>query len=428
MTTSIAAFRARRTLYRKPPALRELRTAGENERAARRTVAVAYGLLFLNALGYTGSAIHVPSIVGKAITQGALPAALVLLLSVNRRVILRPNVFLCLVSLLSAEAFLTALQPQYFGTIYRTFRLAEFVIALWLLTPWWGRTDRLLLRCHMIILWVILGTVALGLLVAPGQAIVAGRLGGSLWYIPTTQVAHYAAVLTGLMIVLWLCGEAGGRRTLATVFCAIPLLLLTHTRTALAGMAAGILVAGMSLVVARARVRKLFAAAGILLTLGVLTLSGFITTWLARGEGSHELTDLTGRTKVWTQLLATPRNAFQEIFGFGLSNSSYNGLPIDSTWVSSYQEQGLFGDTVCGLILLFLLVAAYFQLRGVQRAVALFLIVYCLIASFTEDGFNDVTPYLLDLTIAASMLLPAAAARYRHESRAGPIMLPTCDT
>ena len=62
---------------------------------------------------------------------------------------------------------------------------------------------------------------------------------------------------------------------------------------------------------------------------------------------------------------------------------------------------------VCATILLFLLVRTYFQPRGVQRALALFLVTYCLIASFTEVGFTDVSPYLLDLFVAGSLLVPA---------------------
>ena len=99
------------------------------------------------------------------------------------------------------------------------------------------------------------------------------------------------------------------------------------------------------------------------------------------------------------------------IFGFGLSNISFNGLPIDSNWLASYQTQGLFGVVVCATMLLFLLVAAYFQPRGVQRALALFLVTYCLVASFTEVGFTDASMYLLDLTLAASLLVPSAAGR-----------------
>ena len=61
----------------------------------------------------------------------------------------------------------------------------------------------------------------------------------------------------------------------------------------------------------------------------------------------------------------------------------------------------------CAAILLFLLALAYFQRRGVQRALALFLVTYCVVASFTEDAFTDVSPYLLDLFVAASLLVPS---------------------
>ena len=62
---------------------------------------------------------------------------------------LRPNVFLCLATLLALEAILTSLQAQYVGTVDRTFRFAEFVATLWLLTPFWGRRDLLLVRAHL---------------------------------------------------------------------------------------------------------------------------------------------------------------------------------------------------------------------------------------------------------------------------------------
>jgi len=62
-------------------------------------------------------------------------------------------------------------------------------------------------------------------------------------------------------------------------------------------------------------------------------------------------------------------------------------------------------------IVLFLLVTAYFQPRGLRRALALFLVTYCLVASFTEDGFTDATPYLLEVTLAASLLVPYVTGR-----------------
>jgi len=404
MTYSRVAFRPRQGVT-----LLTQTQAGERlERSVRVRVGVAWGLLYFNTLTFFPhtSFLPIPGTVGKAIAQATLPAALLVALSINPKVVVRPNVLLCLVSLLVVGAVLPMLQPQSFGIVYRTFRMAGFVAGLWLLTPWWGRRDLLLVRCYLVSLWVVLGSVLLGLFVSPHRARANGRLGGVVWPIPPTQVAHYAAVATGLVIVLWFCGYIRGRTTLILTVVGGAILVLTHTRTALAALIASLLIAGLSLVVAKPRVRRLFATAGAVATVVVLTFSAAITTWLARGQSAQGLDNLTGRTEVWGPLLAFPRDKFQEIFGFGLSNASFNGFPIDSNWLSSYEQLGLFGVVICVIILIFMLVTAYFQPRGVRRALALFLIAYCLVASFTEDGFTDVSPYLLDLTLAASLLVP----------------------
>jgi len=379
-----------------------------SERLIRRRVYLTWGLLYFNTLTFFPqiSLIHMPSSVGKGLAQATLPIALLCALSVNRKVLIRPNVFLCLVSLIALETILTTLQPQHVGTIYRTARLVGFVVCLWLLTPWWGRRDLLLLRCHLTALAVALGSVLLGLLVAPSHARPQGRLVGTLWPMQATQVGHYAAVMIGLVVVLWFCGNLSGRITAVAVVLAGVILILSHTRTALIALIVGILVAGMSLIVAKPRVRKLFAAAGAITAVAALTSSAFITTWLERGQTSQGLANLTGRTEVWGPLLAAPRDKFQEIFGFGLSNVSFNGLPIDSNWLAAYEQEGLYGVIVCAMILVFMLGAAYFHPRGLQRAAALFLVAYAMVASFTEVGFTDVSPYLLDLTVAASLLVP----------------------
>jgi len=405
MSSSGVAFRPGRGV-----ALLTQAAAGERlERSVRRRVGIAWGLLFFNTLTFFPhtSFLPIPGTVGKGVAQAALPIALLVLLTINPKVVVRPNVFLCLVSLLVVDTVLTMLQPQGFGIVYRTFRGVEFVAGLWLLTPWWGRRDLLLVRCYLASLWVMLGSVLLGLFVSPHHARVGGRLTGAIWPAPATQVAHYAAVATGLVVVLWFCGHIRGRTTLIAVAVGGAMLLLTHTRTALAGLIASLLVAGLSLVVAKPRVRKLFAAAGAAAAVAVITFSAAVTTWLARGQSTQGLDNLTGRTEVWGPLLSYPRDKFQEIFGFGLSNASFLGLPIDSNWMSSYEQEGLFGVVTCVIILFFLIVTAYLQPRGVRRALALFLITYCLVASFTEDGFTDVSPYLLDLTLAASLLVPS---------------------
>ena len=60
---------------------------------------------------------------------------------------------------------------------------------------------------------------------------------------------------------------------------------------------------------------------------------------------------------------------------------------------------------VCAMILVWLFVTAFFQPADVRRALALFIVTYCLLASFTEDAFTDASTHLLDLTVAASLLV-----------------------
>jgi hypothetical protein len=388
------------------------------ERWVRRRVGITWGLLFLNVLTFAAGTwnglpliLPIPHVIGKMITQGSLPLALLMALTVNRRLAIRPNVFMCLLSLLVIEAFVSSLHPvgHVIGTLYRTFRFAGFVATLWLLTPWWGRRDMLLVKCQLVALLAVLGSILLGLLVAPGRALAQGRLSGEFWPIPPTQVADFAAVAIGLVVMLWLCGQMQGRVTVLIASGAGVMLLLTHTRIELIAMMAGIAVGGLSIFIGTARVRRSFVAAGVALSVGVTVFSGVVTTWLARGENAQELNSLTGRTTVWAGVANAPRDFYQVIFGYGLSNKAFNGLPIDSNWLAAYLDLGLFGAIVSAALLLFVLVSAYFQPRGVHRALALFLVTYLLVTSLTETGLSDASAYLLELTLAASLLVPPAA-------------------
>jgi hypothetical protein len=385
------------------------------DRRLRRRVETIWILLFVNVLAF-GNAVTilpVPGSVGKLITQGALQVALVLAILTNPRLLFRSSIFLFLITLLPLEAVLTLIGNAHLkGTAYRTFRYAEFVAVLWLLTPYWGRRDRLLVHSHLKAMGIVLCTVALGLIISPGTALSdGGRLTGDIWPIPATQVAHYAAFSVGIVTVLWLNGARSGRMTLLTVIPAGVILLLTHTRTALLGLGIGIIAAGLSVILVNARVRRSFINTGIAIALAVGAASGAITNYLTRGQSTQQLNQLTGRTDFWTALLSFPRDLYQEIFGFGLSNGLFDGHPVDSNWLLSYQDQGLFGDVICGLILIYLLVKSFVTSLRLERSLAVFCVVYCLVASFTEDGFTNASPYTLDLVVAASLIIPVVARK-----------------
>jgi hypothetical protein len=374
-----------------------------------------WGLLFLNVLQFQliPTVIPIPNIAGKLITQVSLLIALVLALTINRRVIIRPNALLSLLSVMAVVALALSVREFFgLGSVIRAFRLLGFLSVLWLLSPWWGRRDMLLLKSHIKWLMVALSTVVLGIFLKPGAAFAEGRLTGTIWPIPPTQVAHYAAVGVGITAVLWFSGLSSSRRTGVIMALGLGILILTRTRTALFAMVAGVLVAGLSLFIARSRVRQVLLTGAVVVLVAALTVLPLLTTFLERGQNLQQLTEFTGRTNVWHALLNQPRTPIREIFGYGLSNKSYTGLPIDSSWIATYQDEGLFGDVISGLVLLTLGIIAFMRPRGPQKAIALFLITYCLVASFTEVGLGDASPYLLDLTVAASLLVaPPALAR-----------------
>ncbi|HET7762957.1 MAG TPA: hypothetical protein VF140_08375 [Phycicoccus sp.] len=407
MTTTVPA-RLRRAAPASAP--RPLRTDASR---IPRLVLATWAALFVNVLSPAGNptVVPIPKPLLQAVAQGSLILALLLALLVNRRLVIRPNALLVLFSVLAIASLAVSLHNQFLvGSTYRAVRLLVFVAVLWLLSPLWGRRDLVLLRAHRVCLWVVLATVVLGAAISPGTAFAfEGRLAGAVWPIPPTQVAHYAAVLFGTSVVLWMCRVISGRHALVAVVLTLGLLAATHTRTAMLGSLIGLAVATASLFLGHVRVRRVSVstvAGGIVLA---ALFAPEIVTWLARGQSVDEAAQLTGRTKVWTDIFAVPRSPQEVLFGSGLSNKSFNGLAIDSNWVASYLDQGWFGIVLQAAMLLLLLAMAVTHVRGPRRAVALFLVVYCLVASITETGLGDASPYLLELVVAASLLVPPAA-------------------
>ena len=98
-----------------PPARRPADVARDRDAVGRRWVGMTWFLLVLNVLTFypkTWSGqpliVPIPSVIGKLITQGALPAALLIALAVNRRMLIRPSMYLGLISLLVVEALISA--------------------------------------------------------------------------------------------------------------------------------------------------------------------------------------------------------------------------------------------------------------------------------------------------------------------------------
>ncbi|MPZ64385.1 MAG: O-antigen ligase domain-containing protein [Pseudonocardiaceae bacterium] len=384
--------------------------AGVGDVRIPRLVGVAWGLLLVNTLGTQGAEtiVPIPRLVTQLVTMGALLVAFALALLLNPRVRVRPSAYLLLLSLLTVVSVMSSMQlDSGFGSLFRAARLGLFVVTLWLLTRWWRAGDLRFVRFHVYALGGVLLTVLAGFAISPGSALSGpgGRLVGVIWPIPAPQVGQYCAVAAGLAIVLWITRTIDGRSAAVVAVPAVALLLLTHTRTALLGFVAALAVAGCSMAFTDPRARRALAAAAGLGVLVTLAFSQIILTWLRRGQDADELANLTGRQKVWDDLLAEERTVREQLLGMGLTDKSFGGLPIDSSWLSIYHEQGWAGILLVVAVLGVLIITAALRRPSPARACAIFLIVYCTVASYTEVGLGDASPYLLHLAVATSLLI-----------------------
>ncbi len=375
-----------------------------------RRISLIWLLLMLNVMPWIGySILPLPQRASQLLTAGALCLALVLAVTLNRGLRVRPNLVLALFTVLAFAAVMAGLRGDAgIGAVLRSFRLCAFLAVLWLLTPWWGRPDLLLLKAHLRALFLVLATVVAGLLIAPSAALGAsgGRLSGVLWPIPAPQVGAYAAVVAGTVIVLWLSGSVRRRPAVLVAAVSVALVFLSHTRTALVALLVGVVSGGCTLLLSRQRARRVAIAALVLAPVFAALLAPALVSWFFRDQSPEEISALTGRKQVWEMVLAEPRSEFTQLFGRGLSDKSFAGLSIDSSWLAVYHEQGLLGNIIMATILAFLLVAPAFRATGPARGAAVFLVIYCAVASYTEVTFGDASPYLLHIVVAASLIVP----------------------
>ncbi|MFI9743507.1 O-antigen ligase domain-containing protein [Streptomyces sp. NPDC052494] len=379
-------------------------------------VGTVWGLLALNTLGSAGAktVVAIPRSLIQMVTMGALVAAFALALAVNPRARIRPSAFVFLLTLLLVPSVIASVHLEVgFGALFRCFRLALFVGTLWLLSRWWdgGLT---FVRHHIRMYFAVLVLVAVGLAVAPGTAMpeyYGGRLVGALWPLTPPQIGQYAAVVIGLTVLLLLGRRTSAAGAAAVIVPSLVLLALTHTRTATLGLVIGLVLAIGSLVLTSSAARRFFAWSVLCATVAAVVFSSALRAWFLRGQSQENLSNLTGRAKVWDALLSAPRTAGEMVFGTGLGDKSFDGLPIDNSWLAVYHEQGLIGIAIVAAIIIALGGVALLRPPSLPRACAIFLIGYCALSSYTEVGLGDASAYLLHLALAASLLVaPAPAA------------------
>ncbi len=392
--------------------------AADGERRVRRRVTTIWVLLFVNVLTPRPDApslLPISKPVGQLVTGGCLVIAFVLALGVNRRMAVRANLVLGLATLLAVTALIASLRGLAgAGALLRCGRLFAFLGVLWLLTPWWGRRDLLIARAHLQALLYVCASVLVGLVVAPGLALSGGeghRLIGVVWAIPAPQVAEYAALVTGMTASLWATGRLAASTAALAVSVGVAMVIASQTRTALVALVVGTAASALVTCCARRRVRRAVAVAVVVLPLLLLAAAPLVARWFQKGQSSAEIAGLTGRRQVWDALLAEPRSALERGIGSGLSDKSFDGLSIDSTWLAVYLDEGLVGVAIVALTLGYLVVAATRHPDPSQRSLAMFLAVYCVVASYTEVGLGDASPYLLTAVATASLVTGPSRAR-----------------
>ena len=91
----------------------------------------------------------------------------------------------------------------------------------------------------------------------PGSAYLASsRLIGVVPAIAAPQVAQFAAVMTAMSLIFWLADVRPARWAFARAGLGLSMILLSHTRTAMLGLFAGMFFAITSLFLARSKVRR----------------------------------------------------------------------------------------------------------------------------------------------------------------------------
>ncbi|MGW4704738.1 O-antigen ligase domain-containing protein [Streptomyces sp. NPDC004285] len=378
-----------------------------------KAVGVVWACLALNTLGSAGAktVIPLPRSLIQMVTMGALVAAFVLALALNPRLRFRPSAFLFLLTLVLVPSLVSSVQLGY-GALFRCTRLALFVGTLWLLSRWWDGSLTFV-RHHIRMYFAVLVLVAAGLVIAPGTAMpeyYGQRLVGALWPLTPPQIGQYAAVIIGLTVLLLLGRRTTGAGAALVIVPSLVLLAMTHTRTATLGLLIGLVLAIGSLILTSAAARRFFAWAVLCATVAAVVFSSALRTWFLRGQSQGDLSNLTGRAKVWDALLSAPRTVGETVFGTGLGDKSFDGLPIDNSWLAVYDEQGLIGVTIVAAMVVVLGGVALLRPPSLPRACAIFLISYCGLSSYTEVGLGDASAYLLHLTLAASLLVAPAEA------------------
>ena len=160
-----------------------------------------------------------------------------------------------------------------------------------------------------------------------------------------------------------------------------------------------------------------------LLGIAFLTI-GSLHTWLLGGQGTQQISSLSGRTTSWQAVLDEKVSIQTAIIGHGLGNKrvllrrgegDIDVMAIDNSWLSLYWETGLLAVIIVGLALVLAWISVLRAPTPYIRACGALLLGYVTVASLNESGLSDLSSMTLHLLVAAAV---CDADRIRHRSRA----------
>jgi hypothetical protein len=381
----------------------------------RRTAALVWILVFGSCLAWTGRpdfVIVLPPRVEQLGTAIAVVLAFWLALKLNPRLRLRGSWPVWLYALLPIVALMPALSGSAggLGTVARASRFLFALVALALISPVWRSDPWVIVNAHTRALRLCIGAALISLAIGLGQN-GEGRLISQVPALQPPQVGQFAAVLAGMCAIQMLSHSPRLPRCPLWFALAVVALLLSKTRTPLIAGAVALGVALLLLAVSHSRAREVVVTLILLGPALYLIMEPAVQAFLTRGQGDELLSTLTGRTLAWARVHDFPRTGFQELFGIGYGDKSIDGLPIDNGYLAAYHEAGKIGLVIVCTAMAVITLRAFAYPKAANRAMAIFLVGFVAVASYTETGIGDMSAYVMHVLLAGILLTPLTLAQ-----------------
>lgn len=324
-----------------------------------------------------------------------------------------------LYSLLAVVAFLPPLGGRAgIGSLFRAGRFFLTLILLIQLLSVFAHDRYIPLRGHIAVMKVVVASSLVSLVAGKGFDN-EGRLITQLPALTAPGLAQWTALFSVILVFLLLQQAIPRRSGLLWLVASTACLLLSHSRTPLVAGGAGFVAGVLAMFVSSERARRLVSWTLFSVPVAALMFGPAVQAWFLRGQDPDTLNTLTGRTKAWAKVYSFPRDIYSQLFGVGLTDKSIEGLSIDSGYLSVYHEQGRIGVAIIVAIFVLYLARILTRRPSMPRAIATFLVVYVLIASYTETGIGDMSSYVLHLMLAMVMVLMPMVKRPKAAADAG---------